>query len=145
MSRLRLRFLFDPSRQDATTPLQGSERLADVRVICAIGRSGQLGLGGGMPWEGRPERAFVEDVERFFEITRGHVLIAGPKTVASFPDFAHDERTIVAIRSHEVPEEVLSRFAGRVVYIGGGPSVWTIGTSALHGLVQVVGSSTVNS
>lgn len=99
--------------------------MADVRVICAIGRSGQLGLDGGMPWEGRPERAFVEDVERFFEITRGHVLIAGPKTVASFPDFAHDERTIVAIRSHEVPEEVLSRFAGRVVYVGGGPSVWT--------------------
>ena len=26
-----------------------------------------------MPWEGRTERAFIEDVERFFELTRGHV------------------------------------------------------------------------
>ena len=77
--------------------------MADVRVICAIGRSGQLGLHGGMPWEGNTARPFVEDVERFFEITRGHVLICGPKTVASFPDFAHDER---------------------VVYVGGGPAVW---------------------
>ena len=100
--------------------------MADVRVICAIGRSGQLGLDGGMPWDGRPERVFTEDVERFFEITRGHVLIAGPKTVASFPDFAHDDRTIVAIRSHEKPEEVLARYAGRVVYIGGGPAVWDV-------------------
>ncbi|MBO0661775.1 dihydrofolate reductase [Jiella sp. MQZ9-1] len=100
--------------------------MTDVRVICAIGRSGQLGLQGGMPWEGRQERAFIEDVERFFEITRGHVLIAGPKTVASFPDFAHDERTIVTIRSKERPEDVLSRFPGRVVYIGGGPAVWDV-------------------
>ncbi len=100
--------------------------MADVRVICAIGRSGQLGLDGGMPWEGRTERPFVEDVERFFEITRGHVLVAGPKTVASFPDFAHDERTIVAIHKGDEPEEVLARFAGRVVYIGGGPAVWTV-------------------
>ncbi|MBP0617649.1 dihydrofolate reductase [Jiella mangrovi] len=99
--------------------------MADVRVICAIGRSGQLGLNGEMPWEGRTERAFIEDVERFFEITRGHVLIAGPKTVASFPDFARKEREIVTIRSHEAPDEVLSRFEGRVVYVGGGPSVWS--------------------
>ena len=99
--------------------------MVDVRVICAIGRSGQLGLDGGMPWEDRRERAFVEDVERFFEITRGHVMVAGPKTVASFPDFAHHDRTIVAIRSTDDPEAVLSRFEGRVVYVGGGPSVWT--------------------
>ncbi|RFC63586.1 diacylglycerol kinase [Fulvimarina endophytica] len=98
--------------------------MADVRVICAIGRSGQLGLHGGMPWEGSPERVYTEDVERFFDITRGHVLICGPKTVASFPDFAHEDRTIVTIRSSEDPEEVLSRFSDRVVFVGGGPRVW---------------------
>ncbi|MCB8838676.1 dihydrofolate reductase [Aurantimonas sp. VKM B-3413] len=99
--------------------------MADIRVICAIGRSGQLGLHGGMPWEGRPERAFTEDVERFFDLTRGHVLVAGPKTVASFPDFACKDRTIVEIRSSDDPQEVLSRFSDRVVYVGGGPAVWT--------------------
>jgi len=100
--------------------------MPDVRVICAIGRSGQLGLDGGMPWEGRPERVYTEDVERFFEITRGHVLIAGPKTVASFPDFARKDRTIVEIRSSDDPQTVLESFGERVVYIGGGPAVWDV-------------------
>ena len=100
--------------------------MADIRVICAIGQSGQLGLDGGMPWEGSPERVYTEDVERFFEITRGHVLICGPKTVASFPDFAHADRTIVTIRSSDKPEDVLARFSDRVVYIGGGPAVWDV-------------------
>ncbi|EAU43145.1 dihydrofolate reductase [Fulvimarina pelagi HTCC2506] len=98
----------------------------DIRVICAIGQSGQLGLDGGMPWEGSEDRVYVEDVERFFEITRGHVLICGPKTVASFPDFAHNDRTIVTIRSSDDPEDVLSRFAERVVFVGGGPAVWDV-------------------
>ena len=100
--------------------------MADVRVICAIGRSGQMGLDGVLPWEGRRERPYVEDVERFFEITRGHVLIAGPRTVASFPDFATRDRTIMEIRSSDAPQTVLAGFADRVVYVGGGPAVWDV-------------------
>ncbi|WAJ29589.1 diacylglycerol kinase [Antarcticirhabdus aurantiaca] len=99
---------------------------ADVRVICAIGRSGQLGLNGHLPWEGNPGRPFVEDVERFFEISRGHVLVAGPTTIGAVPDFARETRTLVTIRSHEDPREVLSRFPDRVVFIGGGPKVWDV-------------------
>ena len=97
-----------------------------VRCICAIGQSGQLGLNGHLPWEGNPGRPFVEDVARFFEITKGHVLIAGPKTIASVPKFAFEDRTIAAIRSSERPEDVIARYAGRVVFIGGGPSVWDV-------------------
>jgi dihydromethanopterin reductase len=99
--------------------------MPDVRSMCAIGLSGQLGLHGQLPWEGDPRRAFVEDVARFFEMTKGHVLLAGPKTVASVPAFAFEDRTIEVIRSSDDPERTLSRFEGRVVYIGGGPSVWT--------------------
>jgi dihydromethanopterin reductase len=99
--------------------------MVDVRAICAIGVRGQLGLHGRMPWEGERARAFREDVARFFEITRGHVLVAGPRTIASVPAFARSDRTWVVIRSHEAPEAVLARYAGRVVYIGGGPAVWT--------------------
>ena len=47
--------------------------MADIRVICAIGKSGQLGLKGHMPWEGNRSREFIEDVERFFEITRPRI------------------------------------------------------------------------
>src|SRR5690349_23349142 len=67
--------------------------MSDVRSICAIGQRGQLGLNGRLPWEGRTERPFVEDVERFFELTRGHILIAGPATTNSVPDWARAERT----------------------------------------------------
>ncbi|TIQ00170.1 MAG: diacylglycerol kinase, partial [Mesorhizobium sp.] len=53
-----------------------------VRVVCAIGQAGQLGLKGGLPWEGNRSPEFVADVARFFDLTRGHVLLAGPKTIA---------------------------------------------------------------
>ncbi|WP_407052053.1 dihydrofolate reductase [Methyloraptor flagellatus] len=99
--------------------------MADVRSICAIGKRGQLGLHGVLPWEGNTDPDFVADVARFFDITRGHVIVTGPRTYASFPKWAFLDRTIVEIRSHMTPEQVLAPFHDRVVYIGGGPSVWT--------------------
>ena len=100
--------------------------MIDVRCICAIGQRGQIGLNGQLPWEGNTDPLFVEDVTRFFQITMGHVLIAGPKTIASVPDFAHHDRTIDVIRSHDDPEAVLRRYPGRRVYVGGGISVWDV-------------------
>ena len=99
---------------------------ASVRAMCAIGRRGQLGLNGRLPWEGNKGREYVADVARFFDLTRGHVIMAGPTTVASFPDFARHDRTIFELRSSMQPEEALARFPGRVIYIGGGPPVWSI-------------------
>ncbi|HWK63956.1 MAG TPA: diacylglycerol kinase [Rhizobiaceae bacterium] len=95
-----------------------------VRVICAIGQSGQLGLGGVLPWEGNKSPEFVADVARFFDITRGHVLLAGPKTIGAIPEFARGDRELFVLRSSMDPEQTLRRFAGRIVYIGGGPPVW---------------------
>ncbi len=99
--------------------------MAYVRAMCAIGRRGQLGLGGKLPWEGAKGPEFVADVQRFFEMTRGHVLAAGPRTIASVPAFAYKDRTIVTIRSSMKPEEVLARFPDRTIFIGGGPPVWS--------------------
>jgi dihydromethanopterin reductase len=56
----------------------------------------------------------------------GHVLIAGPKTVASVPEFAFKDRTIDVIRSHEDPEQVLKRYPGRRIFVGGGIAVWNV-------------------
>ena len=81
-------FLFDTGRGDS---------MADIRVICAIGKRGQLGLKGHMPWEGNRDREFIEDVERFFEITRGHVILCGPRTAASVPKWALAERTVAIL------------------------------------------------
>ncbi|HEX6362750.1 MAG TPA: dihydrofolate reductase [Albitalea sp.] len=96
----------------------------DVRVICAIGQRGQLGLDGRLPWEGARGRAYTADVERFFDVTRGHVIAAGPVTIGSVPDFVKGDRTWVVLRSSDRPEDVIARYAGRVLYIGGGPAVW---------------------
>lgn len=97
---------------------------AEVRAMCAIGLRGQLGLKGRLPWEGNKGWQYQADVARFFDLTKGHVLIAGPTTVASIPPLAYKHRTIVEIRSHMDPAEVLARFPERVIYIGGGPPVW---------------------
>jgi len=97
----------------------------NIRVMCAIGLRGQLGLNGRLPWEGDKRLPFQADVARFFEMTRGHVLMAGPKTVSSIPEFAFRDRTIVELRSSMTPEEALEPYKGRVVFIGGGPPVWT--------------------
>ena len=85
-----------------------------------------MGLHGGLPWEGDPRPEFRADVARFFEKTRGHVLMAGPATIASVPEFAHAERTIVTIRSSDDPEQMIARFPGRRIFIGGGPPVWAV-------------------
>jgi dihydromethanopterin reductase len=100
--------------------------MTDVRSICAIGQRGQLGLDGRLPWEGAKGAQYVADVQRFFEVTRGHVLVAGPKTIASVPRFAYADRTIEVIRSGDRPEDVIARYPGRVVFIGGGPPVWDV-------------------
>lgn len=99
--------------------------MVEVRAMCAIGVRGQLGLRGRLPWEGEKDPQYREDVRRFWAATLGHVLLAGPRTTRSIPKEAYASRTIVEIRSSTVPEEVLAQFEGRVVYIGGGPPVWT--------------------
>jgi dihydromethanopterin reductase len=96
-----------------------------VRAMCAIGQCGQLGLRGRLPWEGDRGPEYRADVERFWELTRGHIILVGPRTKASVPDFAYRDRTFVEIRSNMTPTAVLARFDDRVVFVGGGPPIWS--------------------
>lgn len=98
--------------------------MPDVRAMCAIGKRGQLGLNGVLPWEGATGPEYRQDVERFFAMTRGHVLMAGPRTIASVPDFAKADLTLVVIRSGDDPEASIARYGDRTIFIGGGPPVW---------------------
>ena len=72
-------------------------KVTDVRAVIAIGLRGQFGLRGRLPWEGNRGREYVADVERFFELTRGHVVIMGQRTFTSVPDFAFKDRDILEI------------------------------------------------
>lgn len=98
--------------------------MPQVRAMCAIGQRGQLGLSGRMPWEGESNPVYAADVHRFWEMTQGHVLLAGPATYRSIPKEAFRTRTIVEIRSSMPPAAVLARYQERVVYVGGGPAAW---------------------
>jgi dihydromethanopterin reductase len=98
--------------------------VADIRVICAIGQRGQLGLNGRLPWEGNTEPDYLADVARFFELSRGRVLLVGPRTYASIPAFAFADRTIVEIRSTMAPRNVIQEYKDRVIIVGGGPPVY---------------------
>ena len=79
--------------------------MPDVRCMCAIGRRGQLGLNGRLPWEGNKGPEFVADVARFFDMTRGHVIMAGPRTAASIPAFVRQERERYAEDIHVLRSE----------------------------------------
>ena len=94
-------------------------QVTDVRAVIAIGRSGQFGLRGRLPWEGNRGREYITDVERFFELTRGHVLIMGHRTFISVPDFAFKDHDIIEIHASDRPADVLARFPRRIVFIGG--------------------------
>jgi len=98
--------------------------MSDIRAMIAIGLHGQFGLRGKLPWEGDKRPEFRADVARFWDQTRGHVIMLGPKTFASVPSFAFAERTIVTIRSDQSPEMALAAHPDRVVFIGGGPPVY---------------------
>jgi dihydromethanopterin reductase len=61
--------------------------MPDIRAMCAIGRRGQLGLNGRMPWEGAKGPEYTADVHRFFELTRGQVILLGPPNLSLRPEF----------------------------------------------------------
>jgi hypothetical protein len=59
-----------------------------------------------------PRRAFVQ---RFFALTKGHVVIAGPRTFVSFPDWARLDRTVAEIHTSDDTRTIIERCPDRVV------------------------------
>lgn len=122
--RLAARIAPPGGRFEVQKDANAREFMAYVRAMCAIGKRGQLGLAGVMPWEGAKGPEFIADVQRFWDETRGHVILMGPQTKRAVPSFAYEERTIVEIRSSVKPEDAVARYPGRVVFVGGGPPVF---------------------
>src|ERR1700716_2053973 len=95
-----------------------------IRAMWTIGTRVQSGLNGVLPWEGARGPEYIADVQRFWDMTRGHVILMGPGTKRSVPQFAYAERTIVEIRSSLAPEAAIARYPERVIFVGGGPPVF---------------------
>jgi dihydrofolate reductase len=82
-------------------------RICSGLITNAIVRDDEdVGLRGRLPWESNRGREYVADVERFFELTRGHVFIMGHSTFTSAPYFAFKDRDIVEIHASDRPKDM---------------------------------------
>lgn len=70
-----------------------------VNLIAAVGRSGQLGLNGQMPWHDR------RDLQWFKELTMGGIVVVGSVTAAGLPPLV-GRRVLVQTR-YDHPEALL--------------------------------------
>lgn len=101
----------------------------DIRLIAAVGRRGQLGLDGDMPWG----RSFPDDLRRFRELTTGGIVVVGWRTwptVERLQD-THGRRFVVD-DVKLAPTEMLARLQepdasgtrDRAVWIAGGAKTY---------------------
>lgn len=91
-----------------------------VIAICAIGKSGQMGLAGGLPWHD------PADLTRFKQITRGHILICGYNTAKTLPVLPG--RLVYVPPRDEAPGTTLVIMAHHnesKIYLIGGPKLFT--------------------
>ena len=92
-------------------------KLPTVTAICAIGKRGQLGLNGKLPWHDS------DDLKRFKRLTKGHLLISGFNTFHGLPRFG--DRLIFVPDRNDSPEFTLMTIGAatdetNVFLIGGG-------------------------
>lgn len=90
-----------------------------VNLIAAVGRNGELGLAGALPWH------HPEDLAWFRRMTDGGVLVMGERTVRSLPaGFEAGSRKIVSWGGLIMPWATLRsierQFPTREVWIAGG-------------------------
>lgn len=100
--------------------------MADIRLIAAVGRSGQLGLGNAMPWQD------PKDVKWFADQTRGGIVIMGARTMSPLAGpFANYPRgrTFITWSGKTPPAQVIADMKAiirieqtpqRIIWIAGG-------------------------
>lgn len=106
----------------------------EVVAIAIVGRNGVIGDGLSQPFE------FPEDWRRFKQVTLGHPLIMGRRTVDSIGRFLPGRTTVVVTRtpnSVRIPDGAAARVAGSLtealaiaaalddrVYVAGGGTIY---------------------
>lgn len=102
--------------------------LPTVTAICAIGKSGQLGLDGSIPWYDSA------DLARFKMLTMGATVICGHNTAQKLPTLYN--RSIYVPGRNETPLSTLRAIGvtGDPVYLIGGAKLFA--KFAIAGLVR---------
>lgn len=89
-----------------------------VDLIAAVGRHGQLGLDGKIPWRDSA------DLKWFHDITQGRTLIVGPVTAAKLPPL--EGRTLYVQRSNEDPRDIARKLKDQNPAVIGGQTIYTV-------------------
>lgn len=91
-----------------------------VNLIAAVGKRGQMGLNGEMPW-GLTQK---DDLKWFLRTTKGHVLIAGSRTARTLPSPLGFERDLYVWHRGTDPahmiETIRREIPGKDIFIVGG-------------------------
>lgn len=101
-----------------------------VRIIAAIGRSGQIGLNGGLPWEKDIllQDMMKVDLEHFKKVTMGDVLLMGARTVNARKLWRLPGRHVIPWHGSDPKEFMLRSVIGaRHLGRGSGATVWIAG------------------
>jgi dihydromethanopterin reductase len=106
--------------------------VSEVVLIAAVGRRGQLGLGGALPWTDK------EDLAWFKAQTLGHVVVVGANTWEKLPPLPGRDVVVMAAPDRQIcgeekslhlvdpvyiaesVGEVLSRYRSRRIFVAGG-------------------------
>lgn len=110
--------------------------MPQVNLIAAVGRRGQLGLGGKIPWRD------MDDLRWFRETTQGGVIIIGKRTFDNIPPTiflgrrlwivtrencnCHDPEEVIALAAGML-DEAIDKTPGRdAIWISGGEFVYRL-------------------
>jgi dihydrofolate reductase len=66
-----------------------------VTIVAAVARNGVIGVDGGLPWR------LPDDLQRFKELTLGHVLVMGRRTYESIGHPLPGRTTVVVTRQRD--------------------------------------------
>lgn len=111
------------------------ETISGVHLIAAVGRSGQIGLGGKIPWHGIPELAAHtrRDLSHFARMSNDGILIMGSVTAQNLPkNFDPGSRVIYtwSRRDWGSPQAMLtalrSMYPQNNIWICGGQKVYEL-------------------
>ena len=87
-----------------------------INAIAAIGRSGQIGLDGKLPWHD------ADDLAWFARMTKGNILVAGHNTKKTLPDLPG--RTVLFDNLNMHPISYLAHLGCEDIWIIGGAKTY---------------------
>lgn len=90
-----------------------------VNLIAAVGKSGQIGLNGHLPWDKNKE-----DLKWFQQLTMGGLLIVGYNTYQNLPPLPG--RALYCMERLDTPEDLMRRFNKQNIWIAGGAKTYEI-------------------